>query len=161
MSTDMQTTNDTANVHASGGNSSDGNPHAGTEAAARIVHDLVDRVAKIAGQSEEKLRKVSTSAEDSVKQSLEVVRDKFDVARDKLNDAAHDSLDVARNKLDAARSKLDVAKNKGDAMKTSVTGFIQEHPFAALGIAFGTGVLLSYLTRGGRSVRVEHDDDGA
>jgi ElaB/YqjD/DUF883 family membrane-anchored ribosome-binding protein len=30
----------------------------------------------------------------------------------------------------------------------SVSDFVQQHPFAALGIAFGTGVLLSYLTRG-------------
>lgn len=111
-----------------------GNPQAGTEAAARIAHEFVDRVAKIAGQSEEKLRKVSASAEDSVKHSLE----------------------TARGKLDVTRKNLNV---KGNEVKTSVTGFIQEHPLAALGIAFGTGVLLSYLTRG--SNRVERDDDSA
>ncbi len=150
MSTDMQK----ADGNGAIANNAEGNPQAGTEAAARIAHDFVDRVAKIAGQSEEKLRKVSTNAETSVKQSLDVARDKLEVARDKLSDVAHDQLDVARN-------KLDVARHKGDAMKTSVTGFIQEHPFAALGIAFGTGVLLSYLTRGSRGGRIEHDDDSA
>ena len=127
MNTDMQKSN---------GSGAASNPQAGTEAAARVAHDFVDRVAKIAGQSEEKLRKVSTSAEDSVKQSLEAARSKLDVARTNLN-------------------------TQGDAMKTSATGFIQEHPFAALGIAFGTGVLLSYLTRGSRRNRVERDDDSA
>lgn len=121
-------------IQASASNGAAGNPQAGTEAAARIAHDFVDRVAKIAGQSEEKLRKVSTSAESSVKQSLETARGKLDVARTNIN-------------------------TKSTEVKTSVTGFIQEHPFAALGIAFGTGVLLSYLTRGSR--RVEHDDDSA
>jgi ElaB/YqjD/DUF883 family membrane-anchored ribosome-binding protein len=125
MSTDIQKAN---------GNGADVNPQAATEAAARVAHDFVDRVAKVAGQSEEKLRKAGASAEDSVKQSLE----------------------TARGKLDAARTNL---SSKGSEVKTSVTGFIQEHPFAALGIAFGTGILLSYLTRGSR--RVEHDDDSA
>jgi ElaB/YqjD/DUF883 family membrane-anchored ribosome-binding protein len=123
MSTDMQKAN-----------GSDTNPQAGTETAARIAHDFVDRVAKIAGQSEEKLRKVSTKAEDSVKQSLETARGKLDVARTNLN-------------------------TKSGEVKTSVTGFVQEHPLAAIGIAFGTGVLLSYLTRGSR--RVERDDNSA
>jgi len=124
----------TTDIQKANGNGADVNLHAGTEAAARIAHDLVDRVAKIAGQSEEKLRKVSTSAEDSVKHSLETARGKLEVARTNLN-------------------------TKSGEMKTSVTGFIQEHPFAALGIAFGTGVLLSYLTRNGGG-RVESDDDG-
>lgn len=114
---------------------SNANLQAGTEAAARIAHDFVDRVAKIAGQSEEKLRKVSANAEDSMKHSLESARGKLDVARTNLN-------------------------TRGEAMKTSVTGFVHEHPFAALGIAFGTGVLLSYLTRGSRG-RVGHNDDSA
>lgn len=111
------------------------NPQAGTEAAARIAHDFVDRVAKVAGQSEEKLRKVSASAEDSVKHSLETARDKLEVTRTNLN-------------------------AKSSEVKTSVTGFIQEHPLAALGIAFGTGILVSYFTRGSRN-RVERDDDSA
>lgn len=123
MNTDMQKSN---------GNGAIGNPHAGTEAAARVAHELVDRVAKIAGQSEEKLRKAGTGAEASVKQSLDVAREKFEVAR-----------------------------HKGDEVKTSVTGFIQQHPFAALGIAFGTGVLLSYLTRSSQGSRVERDDADA
>ena len=143
MSINMQTTSSNGAVNA---HSTEGNPQAGTEAAARIAHDFVDRVAKIAGQSEEKLRKVSTNAETSVKHSLDTARNKLEVTRDKLSDVARDQLDVARN--------------KGDEMKTSVTGFVQQHPFAALGIAFGTGVLLSYLTRGSRA-RVEHDDDSA
>ncbi|MFT3931559.1 MAG: hypothetical protein QM709_14810 [Spongiibacteraceae bacterium] len=121
-------------IQTSGSNGAAGNPQAGTEAAARIAHEFVDRVAKIAGPSEEKLRKVSANAETSVKQSLE----------------------TARTKLDATGNNI---KAKSGEVKTSVTGFIQEHPLAALGIAFGTGVLLSYLTRGGR--RIERDDDSA
>lgn len=144
MNTDLHKTNGNGAANAIG---SESNPQAGTEAAARIAHDFVDRVAKIAGPSEEKLRKASSNAETSVKQSLDVAREKLEVTRDKLSDAARD--------------KLDVALHKGDEMKTSVTGFIRQHPFAALGIAFGTGVLLSYLTRGSRSGRVEHDDDSA
>ncbi len=137
MSTDMQKANGngaaTSSTIGSAINSPEAsNPQAGTETAARIAHEFVDRVAKIAGQSEEKLRKVSASAEGSVKHSLETARDKLQDTRKNLN-------------------------TKGGEVKTSVTGFVQEHPLAALGIAFGTGVLLSYLTRGSR--RVEHDDD--
>ena len=116
MSTDMQKTS---------GNGATSNPQGGTEAAARVAHDFVDRVAKIAGQSEEKLRKASADAETSIKQSLDVARAKSNVA------------------------------------KTSVTDFIQQHPFAALGIAFGTGVLLSYLTRSSRGTHSERDDSDA
>lgn len=113
MSTDMQ---------SAGDNGAAGNPRAGTETAARAAHDFVDRVADIAGQSEEKLRRAGAGAEESVRHSIEV------------------------------------ARRKSDTAKTSVTDFVQEHPFAALGIAFGTGVLLSYLTRGSRAGR---DDDSA
>lgn len=145
MSTDMQKANGNGaassttlgNPQTNIGNpqTNIGNPQAGTEAAARIAHEFVDRVAKIAGQSEEKLRKVSAGAEDSVKHSLETARDKLDITRKNLN-------------------------VKGSEVKTSVTGFIHEHPLAALGLAFGTGVLLSYLTRTTHS-RVERDDDSA
>ncbi|HEY3698672.1 MAG TPA: DUF883 C-terminal domain-containing protein [Spongiibacteraceae bacterium] len=114
MSTETQKSN---------GNGADSNVHAGTEAAARVAHDFVDRVAKIAGQSEEHLRKVSADAEASVKQSL------------------------------------DTARNKSEVVKTTVGDFVQQHPLAAIGIAFGVGVLLSYVTRGTRTVRVERDDD--
>lgn len=137
MSTDVQKPNGNgvANSAPIGSTGIGSNPQAGTEAAARMAHDFVDRVAKIAGPSEEKLRKVSATAEDSVKQSLETARGKLEVTRTNLN-------------------------AKSGEVKTSVTGFIQEHPLAALGIAFGTGVLLSYLTRGSRN-RVESDDGSA
>jgi ElaB/YqjD/DUF883 family membrane-anchored ribosome-binding protein len=133
MNTDMQKANGNGAASSPTVGVATNNPQAGTEAAARMAHDFVDRVAKIAGQSEEKLRKVSASAEDSVKHSLETARDKLEVTRQNLN-------------------------TKGTEVKTSVTGFVQEHPLAALGIAFGTGVLLSYLTR---SSRIERDDDSA
>lgn len=126
MNTDLHKANGNGAANAN----LESNPHAGTEAAARMAHELVDRVAKIAAPSEEKLRNVSATAGTSVKQSLDVARD-----------------------------KLDIARHKGDEVKTSVTDFIQQHPFAALGIAFGTGVLLSYLTRDSRGGRVERDDD--
>ncbi len=135
MNTDMQKTNGNGAATAA----DDGNPHAGTEAAARIAHDFVDRVAKIAGQSEEKLRNVSANAETSVKHSLET---------------AKHSLETARGKIGETRTALSA---KSGEVQTSVTGFVKEHPFAALGIAFGTGVLLSYLTRGSR--RIEPNDD--
>ena len=70
-------------------------------------------------------------------------------SEERIRKTANNAEAVLQQSLSGARTKL---SSTGD----SVTDFVQQHPFAALGIAFGTGVLLSYLTRGNRAAR--HDD---
>jgi ElaB/YqjD/DUF883 family membrane-anchored ribosome-binding protein len=89
------------------------NLHAGTEAAARVAHEFVDRVAKLAAESEERIRSATVNAEHTLKETL------------------------------------DTARNKSLAAKESVGDLVQRHPWAAVGIAFGIGVLLSTLARRG------------
>lgn len=52
---------------------------------------------------------------------------------------------------ESLKHSLDTARDKTAVVKTSVGDFVQQHPFAALGIAFGVGVVVSYLTKGSRS----------
>ena len=47
------------------------------------------------------------------------------------------------------KDSLDIARTKSLAAKESVGDLVQRHPWAAVGIAFGIGVLLSTLTRRG------------
>jgi ElaB/YqjD/DUF883 family membrane-anchored ribosome-binding protein len=91
--------------------------HAATEAAARLAHDFVDRVAKLAEESEVRIRNATLNAEHSLKESI------------------------------------DTARTRGLAAKESVGDLVQRHPWAAVGIAFGVGVLLSTLAR--RSDRID------
>lgn len=77
---------------------------------------------------------------------------------DRVARVARDSEDRIRKTASNAESSLNqtlsTARVKAGEANESLTGFVREHPFAALGIAFGTGVLLSYLTRG----RSHYDD---
>jgi ElaB/YqjD/DUF883 family membrane-anchored ribosome-binding protein len=92
------------------------NLHAGTEAAARIAHEFVDRVAVLAEQSEERIRNAALNAEQSLRESLTT------------------------------------ARTKGTAARESVGDLVQRHPWAAVGIAFGVGVLIATLARRGDQV---------
>jgi ElaB/YqjD/DUF883 family membrane-anchored ribosome-binding protein len=79
---------------------------------------------------------------------------------DRVARVARESEDRIRQTANSAESSLqqtlNAARNKTSEAGDSVSDFVRQHPFAALGIAFGTGVLLSYLTRGSKAVR--HDD---
>lgn len=87
------------------------NPHAGTDAAARMAHEFVDRVALLAEQSEERIRSAALNAEQTLRESLTT------------------------------------ARTKGTAARESVGDLVQRHPWAAVGIAFGVGVLIATLAR--------------
>lgn len=87
------------------------NPRAGTEAAARMAHEFVDRVALLAEQSEERIRNAALNAEETFRESLTT------------------------------------ARTKGTAARESVGDLVQRHPWAAVGIAFGVGVLIATLAR--------------
>lgn len=86
---------------------------------------------------------------------------------DKIAKIAEQSEQRIRNASEDAekslKQSLDTARNKSAVVKDSVGDFVQQHPMAALGIAFGVGVLLSYLTQsGGRAAREsERHDDSA
>lgn len=77
---------------------------------------------------------------------------------DKVAQVARDSEDRIRQTTTKAEASLQQtlqsARSKASGTGDSLTDFVHQHPFAALGIAFGTGVLLSYLTRS----RSRHDE---
>lgn len=98
---------------------------------AAATHATTEAAAKMAHEFVDRVAKVARESEDRIR---------------KTANSAESSM---QQSLNTARTKLSTT---GD----SVTDFVQQHPFAALGIAFGTGVLLSYLTRGNRAAR--HDD---
>lgn len=79
---------------------------------------------------------------------------------DRVARVAQQSEERIRNAGERAETSLkhslDTARDKSAAARTSAGDFVQQHPFAALGLAFGVGVLVSYLTRGSRT---EHNDD--
>lgn len=94
-----------------------------------VNHSTTDAAAKLAHDLIDRVAKVARDSEERIRQTT---------------DSAESSL---QKTLSSARAKTSEA---GD----SVSDFVRQHPFAALGIAFGTGVLLSYLTRS----RVRYDD---
>jgi ElaB/YqjD/DUF883 family membrane-anchored ribosome-binding protein len=60
--------------------------HARTQAAAQAAHGLVDRVAKRAEVSEEKLRGTAEQAQQKVRTSLQDARERSLVAKDSMTD---------------------------------------------------------------------------
>lgn len=61
-------------------------------------------------------------------------------AEQRVRDAAADAEDKLRVSRDAARAKTDEAAS-------AVEGYVEHHPWTALGIAFGVGMILSSLLR--------------
>lgn len=70
---------------------------------------------------------------------------------DRVAEVARDSEERIRQSASKAESSLQqtlqTARVKASSTGDSLTDFVQQHPMAALGIAFGAGVLLSYITR--------------
>lgn len=95
------------------------------------------------GQQERALREDI----DAVKQDLGKLRDDMkDITQD-LTDAAKSGVRQARGYVTDAAS---MAADRGrDAVKT-VEGQIEDNPLAAVGIAFGVGLVLGALFIGGR-----------
>lgn len=58
---------------------------------------------------------------------------------------------AALNAEQNLRESLTTARTKGVAARESVGDLVQRHPWAAVGIAFGVGVLIATLARGDRS----------
>jgi ElaB/YqjD/DUF883 family membrane-anchored ribosome-binding protein len=56
---------------------------------------------------------------------------------------------AALNAEQTLRESLATARTKGTAAKESVGDLVQRHPWAAVGIAFGVGVLIATLARRG------------
>lgn len=103
----------------------------GTNGAAHRAHSGTDTAARIAHDFIDRVAGVAQQSEERIRQAGET---------------AEASL----------KQSLDFARNKSTTVQASLTGFVQQHPLAALGIAFGAGVLLSYLTKGSRA---DHDDN--
>lgn len=70
---------------------------------------------------------------------------------DRVARVARESEERIRQTATTAESSLEqtlaTARTKAAETGDSVTDFVHQHPLASLGIAFGTGVLLSYLLR--------------
>jgi ElaB/YqjD/DUF883 family membrane-anchored ribosome-binding protein len=92
------------------------------------VHSTTDAAAKMAHDLIDRVARVARESEEH------------------LRDTATSAESSLQHTLSTARSKTTQA---GD----SIGEFVRQHPVAALSIAFGSGVLLSYLTRS----RVHYD----
>jgi ElaB/YqjD/DUF883 family membrane-anchored ribosome-binding protein len=57
--------------------------------------------------------------------------------------------EVAANAEHTLQETLETARSKGLGAKESIGDLVQRHPWAAVGIAFGVGILLSTLARRG------------
>ncbi|MDB6061186.1 MAG: hypothetical protein JWM78_1289 [Verrucomicrobiaceae bacterium] len=98
------------------------------------VHSTTDAAAKIAHELIDRVARVARESEERIRQTAS---------------SAESSL----------QQTLSTARIKSSAAGDSVTDFVRQHPLAALSIAFGSGVLLSYLTRSnGRADRNDHAD---
>lgn len=104
-----------------------------TNGAAHRAHAGTDSAARIAHDFIDRVAGIAQQSEERIRQAGET---------------AEESL----------KQSLDIARNKSATVQASVTGFVQQHPLAALGIAFGAGVLLSYLTKGSRATYDDSTD---
>ncbi|HMN41363.1 MAG TPA: hypothetical protein PKE29_10995 [Phycisphaerales bacterium] len=59
--------------------------------------------------------------------------------------ARHASRDAAERIRSGSRTAYDFGREKAKWAKEEVSGRIEEHPFAAVGIAFGVGILVGAL----------------
>ena len=90
---------------------------------------------------------------DRLREDLDALKNDFASLRDDLKVFAHDAGSVARTGAASAAERLrqsgreafDSAKAKGRQAKEQVQGQIEEHPFMAVGIAFGVGLLVGAI----------------
>ena len=92
----------------------------------------------------------SVGGSDRLREDLEALRSDFSALRDDLKVFAGDAGSVARAGAMSAAERLkqstkeafDAAKAKSRQAKEQVQGQIEDHPFMAVGIAFGVGLLV-------------------
>lgn len=64
-----------------------------------------------------------------------------------MNDTGAIARARASDGLERGRDMLDTASRKAEAARDDVEGRVRNNPLAALGIAFGVGVLVAALSR--------------
>lgn len=62
------------------------NVHAGTEVAARMAHDLIDRVARRAELAEESIRRTADTAEKKMRRTVQAARERSISARGSMGE---------------------------------------------------------------------------
>ena len=95
----------------------------------------------------------STGGADRLREDLEAMKNDFAALRDDLRVFAQDAGSAARTGAASAaerlrqggREALDSARAKGRQAKEQVQGQIEDHPFMAVGVAFGVGLLVGAI----------------
>jgi len=81
---------------------------------------------------------------DDIARKLHEAIDRLTVHANKAEQRIHDATDSLDSLL---RKSRDGAGTKAEEVSGSVSDYVNEHPVAALGIAFGAGLLLATLLR--------------
>jgi ElaB/YqjD/DUF883 family membrane-anchored ribosome-binding protein len=80
------------------------------------------------------IRKIAHEAEHLIKATADDVSDKVREARERLRDA-----------IEAAKESCEVLQEKAAAGARATDRVIRRHPYQAIGIAFGIGLLIGVL----------------
>lgn len=78
---------------------------------------------------------------------IEVIRDALDQFSASADDAEERVKGAASELQTRVRSTARQAKGRGQEAANAVEDYVDGHPWAALGIAFGAGILLSSILR--------------
>jgi ElaB/YqjD/DUF883 family membrane-anchored ribosome-binding protein len=85
---------------------------------------------------------------DSVAEPLiEVIRDALDQFSRSADDAEQRLKGATSELQTKVKSTAREAKGRSQEAATAVEGYVDSHPWSALGIAFGAGILLSSILR--------------
>lgn len=91
------------------------------------------------------------NSEEALRRDLESLKSDIMAMRDEFKNMAKDAAAAARSGVGAAKDKArqaaGAAKEKGEEATEALQGAIEESPLAAVGIAFGVGVLLGVMMR--------------
>jgi ElaB/YqjD/DUF883 family membrane-anchored ribosome-binding protein len=86
----------------------------------------------------------NASLTDEIAKKLHEAIDRITVH---ANVAEERILSATRNMEDSIKGSTQVAKAKADEVSGGVREYVNEHPIASLGIAFGAGLIIAALLR--------------
>ncbi len=103
--------------------------------------------ATVSAAADEQRKEAKAEAASVVEPIVAVIRDALDQFASEADDAEQRVKAAAADLKTRVASSTKQAKRTGKEAASAVEGYVDDHPWAALGIAFGAGIVLSSMLR--------------
>jgi len=90
---------------------------------------------------------METRSRDITGQAKSIAQDTKEIIQESAQSAAQKAKTLGATAMASARNAYDTAQDKVVSGARVTDGAIRENPYAAIGIAFGVGVLIGFLAR--------------